>query len=116
MERMWLTYTDRVDTLSRGAMAGVIAASLLGAFEMAGAAATGAGLRLTGRMAASIVLGREAFTASDGLALSTVGLVHLTMALVIGSVAAMVYEWSAWSRIHRVGVSSACALGAMFGA
>jgi hypothetical protein len=115
MDRMWLTRTDRIETITRGAMAGVIAGTLLGAFEMAGAVTAGEGWLHPWRMTSSIVLDRAAFTAGAEWALFTGILVHLTISVVSGVVAAMLYEWSAWSRLHHLGAPAVCAAGVVFG-
>jgi hypothetical protein len=115
MERMWLTRTDRLETITRGATAGASAGALLGALEMAGAAEAGDGWLLPWRMASSLLLDRGAFTASAGVVLLTGSVVHLGMSVATGTIAAMVYEWSSWSRVHRLGPGAACAAGAVFG-
>jgi hypothetical protein len=116
MERMWLTRTDRIDTLTRGATAGLMAGALLAAFEMAAAALAGHGLLWPWRMAASVFLGREAFVGNMGVAFFVGALVHLSLSLACGAIAAMLYEWSEWSRIHRSSPTMACLAGAGFGA
>src|ERR1700691_4235564 len=87
MDRMWLTHTDRVETVTRGAAAGTAAGVLLGAFEMVAAAAGGDGVLWPWRMASSVVLGRAAFTMSPAVILVTGVLVHLMIAVVAGVVA-----------------------------
>jgi hypothetical protein len=115
MDRMWLTHTDRIETVTRGAAAGTAAGALLGAFEMVAAAAGGDGVLWPWRMASSIVLGQAAFAMSPAVILVTGVLVHLMIAVVAGVVAAMLYEWSEWSRHHRPGPGSTCLGGALFG-
>jgi hypothetical protein len=115
MDRMWLTHTDRIETVTRGATAGTAAGALLGAFEIVAAAAGGDGVLWPWRMASSIVLGRAAFTMSPAVILVTGVLVHLMIAVVAGVVAATLYEWSEWSRHHRPGPGSTCLGGALFG-
>jgi hypothetical protein len=116
MDRMWLTRTDRIDTITRGATAGLMAGALLAAFEMGAAVLAGDGLLWPWRMAASVLLGPAAFGAPAGLALFAGGLVHLLLSMVCGAAAAMIYEWSEWSRIHRASPAVACLAGAGFGA
>lgn len=116
MERMWLTRTDRIDTITRGATAGAMAGALLAVLQMAAAMQAGHGLFWPWRMAASILLGREAFVAHVGVALFAGALVHLLLSVASGAVAAMLYEWSEWSHIHRASPTLACLAGAGFGA
>jgi hypothetical protein len=115
MDRMWLTRTDRIDTITRGATAGLIAGALLAVVEMTAAVLAGHGVLWPGRMAGSVLLGREAFAADAGMALFAGVLVHLLLSVTCGAVAAMLYEWSEWSHIHRASPTLACAVGAGFG-
>jgi len=113
---MWLTRTDRIDTITRGAAAGSIAGALLAAFEMAATVDAGDGPLWPWRMAASVVLGPGAFGAPAGVALFAGVLVHLCVSVASGAAAAMLYEWSEWSRIHRASLTVACFAGVGFGA
>jgi len=115
MDRMWLTRADRIETITRGATAGAIAGGLLGALEMAGAAAAEDGWWQPWRMVSSILLDRGAFTASPGLVVFIGIFVHLLVSMATGIVAAMMYEWSTVSRLHHLSPGSACAAGAVFG-
>ncbi|WP_437622982.1 hypothetical protein [Sorangium sp. So ce1151] len=115
MDRMWLTRTDRIDTVTRGAVAGSIAGALFAAFQMVAAVEAGSGALWPWRMAASVVIGSEAFVASAGVALLAGGLVHLLLSVASGVTAAMLYEWSQWSRTHRANPALACFAGAGFG-
>ncbi|AUX40537.1 uncharacterized protein SOCE26_019380 [Sorangium cellulosum] len=116
VDRMWLTRTDRIETVIRGATAGSIAGVLFAAFQMVAAVEAGNGALWPWRMAASVVLGREALVASAGVALFAGVLVHLLLSVASGVTAAILYEWSQWSRTHRANPALACFAGAGFGA
>lgn len=115
MDRMWLTDRDRLETAARGAAAGSIAGLLLSALEMGAALTTGEGALWPWRMASSIILGRGALTTSAGVVMVAGVIVHLAMMVAIGVAAAALYEWSAWSRAHRIGSAWAGVMGAAFG-
>jgi hypothetical protein len=115
MDRMWLTRSDRIDTLTRGAVAGLIGGTLLGVLEVTAAVQSGDGLLWPWRMAASVVLGGGAFKVSAGEAFFTGIVIHLLLSAACGAVAAMLYEWSEWSHRYRAEWVLACVAGAVFG-
>jgi hypothetical protein len=115
MERIWLTRQDRVETMTRGLASGSIAGLALAALETGAAMVSGAGAFWPWRMAASIALGPAAFNMGAGAALVAGAVVHVILSLGIGLLAAMLFEWSEWSRLHPLGETGATLGGALFG-